>query len=124
MEVNGKANNKVLVALRNAADNGDGGEVDDGLVRLSPRQVWELEARLDARGYDVGKVDRVADQNTVAGVKDYQKDEGLKVTGKMDENLLSRLQQADAGQQENWNDLSSSEKGLVIMQGLLNQFTK
>ncbi|HKY94178.1 MAG TPA: peptidoglycan-binding protein [Kiloniellales bacterium] len=117
MDVTGKVNNKLLVALRNADDDGDD---DDELVQLTPRQIWELEVRLDARGYDVGRVDRVADQNTVEGVKDYQKDEGLKATGKMDEKLLQRLQQADAGDQRSWNDLSASERGMLIMQGLLN----
>ena len=91
-------------------------------MQLTPRQIWELEARLDARGYDVGRVDRIADANTVRGVKDYQKDEGMNPTGKMDERLLLRLQQADAGQQRNWNDLSSTEKGLLLMQGLLDSF--
>jgi len=122
MEVNGKVNNRLLTALRNA-DSDDGQDSDDnGLVQLSPRQVWELEVRLDARGYNVGRVDRVADAQTVAGVKSYQKDEGLDPTGQMDERLLLRLQQADAADQgRNWNDLSSQEKGMMIMQGLLNQ---
>lgn len=119
MEVNGKVNNKLLVALRSDAGNDDGDDGDD-LVQLSPRQVWELEVRLDARGYDVGTVDRVADANTIKGVKAFQKDEGMTPTGLMDERLLARLQQADASQQKNWNDLSSSERGLMIMQGLLN----
>jgi peptidoglycan hydrolase-like protein with peptidoglycan-binding domain len=120
LEVNGKVSNKLLVALRTAEDGPD--EDNEDLVQLTPRQIWELEVRLDARGYDVGRVDRVADANTVEGVKDYQKDEGLKATGRMDENLLRRLQQADAGNQRNWNDLSSTERGLLIMQGLLNSF--
>ena len=122
MDVNGKVNNKLLVALRNSADADDDNDDNDNdeLVQLSPRQVWELEVRLDARGYDVGTVDHVADADTHAGVIDYQKDEGLKPTGRLDESLLLRLQQADAGEQRNWNDLSSSERGLMIMQGLLN----
>jgi len=118
----GKVNNRLLTALLESGDNDDG---DDTMINtLTARQVWELEVRLDARGYDVGKVDRVADSRTHAGVIAYQKDEGLPVTGRLDESLLRRLQQADASPSRDWSDLSSQEKGLLIMQGLLNSFSQ
>jgi peptidoglycan hydrolase-like protein with peptidoglycan-binding domain len=121
LKVTGNVNNRLLAALQQGGDNDD----DDAMVNtLSPRQVWELEVRLDARGYNVGPVDKVADSRTHAGVLAYQKDEGLPATGRLDESLLRRLQQADASQQRNWDDLSSQEKGLMIMQGLLNSFSQ
>jgi peptidoglycan hydrolase-like protein with peptidoglycan-binding domain len=122
MKETGKVNNRLLVALREAGGN-DGG--DDAMINtLTARQVWELEVRLDARGYNVGKVDRVADSQTHAAVLAYQKDEGLPVNGRLDVALLQRLQQADVSQSRDWNDLSGQEKGLLIMQGLLNSFSQ
>jgi peptidoglycan hydrolase-like protein with peptidoglycan-binding domain len=118
MKETGNVNNRLLVALREAGGN-DG---DDGAMinTLTARQVWELEVRLDARGYNVGQVDRVADSRTHAAVLAYQKDEGLPVNGRLDVALLQRLQQTDVSQNRDWGDLSAQEKGLLIMQGLLN----
>jgi len=117
LKVNGKVSNKLLASLQDAGVSGgsDGGSIN----QLTARQVWELEVRLDARGYDVGAVDQVADSKTHAGVLNYQRDEGLPLTGRIDQALLLRLQQADASQQRSWNDLSGEEKGLVIMESLI-----
>jgi peptidoglycan hydrolase-like protein with peptidoglycan-binding domain len=124
MKVTGNVNNRLLAALQQAGDSNDDDGDDEMVNTLSPRQVWEVEVRLDARGYNVGPVDKVADSRTHAGVLAYQRDAGLPVTGRLDESLLRQLQQADASQQRNWDDLSSQEKGLVIMQGLLNSFAQ
>jgi len=115
-KVTGQASEKLLAALQ--ADEGRGPDETAGTNLLTPRQTWEVEVRLDAQGYDVGKVDKVADSKTYAAVAAYQKDQGLPVTGRLDDSLLLQLQQADARQ--DWNDLSGQEKGLMIMQGLLN----
>jgi peptidoglycan hydrolase-like protein with peptidoglycan-binding domain len=117
LKVNGKVSNKLLASLQDAEVSGgsDGGSIN----QLTARQVWELEVRLDALGYDVGTVDQVADSKTHAGVLAYQRDHGLPPTGRIDQPLLLHLQQADASQQRNWSDLSGEEKGLVIMESLI-----
>jgi peptidoglycan hydrolase-like protein with peptidoglycan-binding domain len=112
LKVTGRSNDKLLASLQNAGVSGG------SINQLTARQVWELEVRLDALGYDVGAVDQVADSRTHAGVLDYQRDQGLPPTGRIDQSLLQHLQQADASQQRNWSDLSGEEKGLVIMQSL------
>ncbi len=121
LKINGQASNKLLASLENATANNGGDNGGNNVNLLSPSQTWEVEARLKARGYNVGTMDSKADAKTYAAVRAYQQDESLAVDGRLDEQLLRRLQQADAGQAPT-RDLSNTEKGLLIIQGLLDHY--
>ena len=67
--------------------------------------VFALEQRLDQLRYDTGKVDGRFDQSTWQGVIAFQKVNGLKRTGKVDDTLKSVI------------ELSAMPSGLVISGG-------
>ena len=117
LKVNGKVSTKLLASLQAAGTPGAGQE---GLNLLTPREVWEVEIRLDARGYDTGTVDKVADANTYAAVVAFQRDQGLPITGRMDEALLLQLQQSAEASPNNSAGLSTRDQGLLLVQGILN----
>jgi peptidoglycan hydrolase-like protein with peptidoglycan-binding domain len=121
LKVNGNPSAKLLAALEGAVVVGDGGGEGNSNL-LTARQTWEVEARLKARGYDVGVLDTKADAKTYAAVRAFQKDEGLPVTGRIDESLLARLQLADSGEQQGTRELTDTEKGMLIVKGLLDSF--
>lgn len=59
-----------------------------GLTQAERRR---LQARLNALGYDVGTPDGVVGTRTEAAIRDYQRDQGLEVTGQPSPALLARL---------------------------------
>lgn len=121
LKVNGKASQRLLASLQETDGDSAGDDGQQNVNLLTAHQTWELEARLKARGYDVGQLDTKADAKTYAAVRAYQKNEGLAVTGRLDEQLLHRLQLADAGKEQT-RQLSDTEKGLMIIQGLLDRY--
>jgi len=58
---------------------------------LTQDQRRQLQARLNALGYDVGTPDGVVGRRTEAAIRDYQRDQGLEVTGRPSPALLARL---------------------------------
>lgn len=62
----------------------DGGEGDEDRVR-------EVQRALQAKGYYSGSIDGIAGPQTRAGVREYQKDEELEVTGKVDAKTAASL---------------------------------
>lgn len=72
----------------------------DNSLRVGARSpvVLAMEERLASLHYMVGKVDGVYDGATGHGVMAFQKYEGLKRTGRADENTLSRLNDANIPQ--------------------------
>ncbi len=58
---------------------------------LSPRDISEIESRLDRRGYATGPIDGVIEARTTAAIRDYQADAGLTVTGRPSLELLAHL---------------------------------
>ena len=121
LKVNGNPNAKLLAALESAVVVG-GGSGEGNTNLLAARETWEVEARLKARGYDVGVLDTKADAKTYAAVRAYQQAEGLPVTGRIDESLLAHLQLADSGEQQGTRELTDTEKGMLIVKGLLDSF--
>ena len=115
LPVTGRPDQDVMAGLENGPAGNEG-----NANSLSPQEVWEVEARLRERGYDVGTLDTKASSQTHAAVRAYQKDQGLAVTGDLDDDLLARLQEADATQPKSWDELTGVEKGMTIMQGLMN----
>jgi len=49
---------------------------------VTQKDIREIERRLNRRGYAVGTTDGVADAQTTAAIKAYQRDAGLAVTGR------------------------------------------
>jgi len=49
---------------------------------VTQKDIREIERRLNRRGYAVGSTDGVADSQTTAAIKAYQRDAGLAVTGR------------------------------------------
>lgn len=59
---------------------------------LSRSQVREMQAQLNALGYDVGTPDGITGPNTRAGLRAWQRDQGLVPDGYATLNVLSQLQ--------------------------------
>jgi hypothetical protein len=58
---------------------------------LSPGEMRELQQKLQAKGYDVGKIDGVIGQQTRAAIKDMQQKFGLPADSYPSPELLARL---------------------------------
>jgi lytic murein transglycosylase len=58
---------------------------------LTQDQRRQLQARLNALGYDVGTPDGVIGRRTETGIRAFQRDRGLEVTGQPSPALLARL---------------------------------
>ena len=58
---------------------------------LLPQEIAELQRRLRKSGYDTGDVDGVLGRQTIAAVRDYQKDRGLAADGFATPGLLELL---------------------------------
>jgi lytic murein transglycosylase len=66
--------------------------------QLSTRGIEELQARLQAKGYAVAKIDGKAGMNTRALVGAYQKANGLKADCWPSQAVLAHMRSAEAGQ--------------------------
>ena len=58
---------------------------------LLPEEIAELQRRLRKAGYDTGDIDGVLGRQTIAAVRDYQKDRGLAADGFATPGLLELL---------------------------------
>jgi hypothetical protein len=58
---------------------------------LLPDEIAELQRRLRKAGYDTGDIDGVLGRQTIAAVRDYQKDRGLAADGFATPGLLEVL---------------------------------
>jgi peptidoglycan hydrolase-like protein with peptidoglycan-binding domain len=58
---------------------------------LSNNDMEAVEQALQQKGYDVGKVDGRADNASRAAIRAFQEDEGIPITGMIDENTAGRL---------------------------------
>ncbi|WP_394130030.1 lytic murein transglycosylase [Shewanella maritima] len=59
--------------------------------RLSRKQVKQLQVALNDKGFDVGKPDGVLGRNSIAGLQDYQRSQGLTADGFPDEATFKSL---------------------------------
>lgn len=66
------------------ADFFDGNDGDQDRVR-------EVQRALQQKGYYAGPIDGIAGPKTRSGVREYQQDEGLSVTSKVDKKTAERL---------------------------------
>jgi len=53
--------------------------------------IYDVQEALNDAGYDCGTPDGISGKNTKAAIKKYQKDNDLKVTGKINKTLLKSL---------------------------------
>jgi peptidoglycan hydrolase-like protein with peptidoglycan-binding domain len=63
----------------------------DGDDSASEDKVREVQTALQAKGYYSGPIDGIVGPKTHSGLSEYQKDEGLKVTGKVNDETAKRL---------------------------------
>ena len=62
-----------------------------GTPELSKNDMRAVEEALQAKGYKPGKIDGVADDEARAGIRAFQKDNGLSVTGMIDQRTADKL---------------------------------
>jgi len=62
-----------------------------GLLTAAEMTVQEAQELLKAKGYYVGEVDGLNGPRTEAAISAFQKDQGLPVTGKLDEKTAKQL---------------------------------
>ena len=58
---------------------------------LSKADIEKVQKSLADKGYDTGNVDGVLGASTRAGIREYQKAEGLPVTGRLDAETAGKL---------------------------------
>jgi peptidoglycan hydrolase-like protein with peptidoglycan-binding domain len=69
----------------------DKGMKGDRPARAGSEQVKQVQQALKDKGHDPGDIDGVMGPKTQAALKDFQKKEGLKETGRMDRETMSKL---------------------------------
>ena len=67
------------------------GATQSGTPELSKNDMKAVEEALQAKGYKVGKVDGVADDDTRAAIRAFQKDKGSAMTGMVDQRTADEL---------------------------------
>jgi len=58
---------------------------------VSQQGIRDIQAALQAEGYDPGRADGFIDENTRAAIRDFQRDNDLVVTGSLDEETARLL---------------------------------
>jgi hypothetical protein len=58
---------------------------------LSKNDMKLIQQRLQEKGYDPGNVDGTADETTRAAIRKFQEDQGIPVTGTIDERTANQL---------------------------------
>jgi peptidoglycan hydrolase-like protein with peptidoglycan-binding domain len=67
------------------------GGTEPGTPELSKNDMKAVEEALQAKGYKVGKVDGIADNDTRAAIRAFQKDSGTSMTGMVDQKTADQL---------------------------------
>lgn len=68
-----------------------GGEIEETVQPLNRSQVQEMQRLLAERGYDPGDADGYIGEDTREAISDFQRAEGLSVTGNPNEETLRAL---------------------------------
>jgi hypothetical protein len=77
--------------VQEEAGSGASGTSASSRGKLAKEDIVRLQTRLKDEGYDPGKVDGIWGGNTVKALKNYQRDQGLSVTGNADAETLASL---------------------------------
>jgi peptidoglycan hydrolase-like protein with peptidoglycan-binding domain len=67
------------------------GGTEPGTPELSKNDMKAVEQALQAKGYKVGKVDGIADNDTRQAIRAFQKDSGFSMTGMVDQKTADQL---------------------------------
>src|SRR5262245_16745646 len=62
-----------------------------GTVELSKQDMMRVEQVLQSKGFNPGQIDGVADDATRAAIRSFQKDNGLPITGTIDQRTGEKL---------------------------------
>ena len=62
-----------------------------GTPELSKKDMKAVEEALKTKGYQVGRVDGVADDTARKAIRSFQKDSGLPITGTIDQRTADKL---------------------------------
>jgi peptidoglycan hydrolase-like protein with peptidoglycan-binding domain len=62
-----------------------------GTPELSKNDMQKVEEALRAKGYQVGKIDGVADDDARKAIRSFQQDSGMPITGMVDQRTADRL---------------------------------
>jgi len=62
-----------------------------GTPELSKNDMKAVEEALQAKGYQVGRVDGVADDDARKAIRSFQQDNGLSITGMVDQRTADKL---------------------------------
>lgn len=90
LPVTGAASDSLLKSIQQALGETDSNDAQ----RLA--LVRAVETALDVRGYEVGSIDGKVTAETTSAVRTYQSDAGLAVDGRIDGNLLAKLERGQS----------------------------
>jgi peptidoglycan hydrolase-like protein with peptidoglycan-binding domain len=79
-----------------------------GTPELSKNDMHKVEEALRAKGYQVGKIDGVADDDARKAIRSFQQDNGMAITGMVDQQTADRLGVRLSGKASKSQDRSTS----------------
>jgi peptidoglycan hydrolase-like protein with peptidoglycan-binding domain len=85
-----------------------------GTPELSKNDMRKVEEALRAKGYQVGKIDGVADDDVRKAIRSFQQDNGIPITGMVDQRTADRLGvtvSANAGRSQDRSRSGMPEQG-------------
>jgi peptidoglycan hydrolase-like protein with peptidoglycan-binding domain len=77
--------------LTRPGDENPPGAEHKGTPGLSKNDMRKVEEALQAKGYKVGKIDGMVDDDARKAISAFQKDNGLTITGTVDERTADKL---------------------------------
>ena len=77
--------------LTRPGDENPPGAEHKGTPALSKSDMRKVEEALQAKGYKVGKIDGMADDDARKAISAFQKDNGLTITGTIDDRTADKL---------------------------------
>lgn len=77
--------------LTRPGDENAPGVHHQGTPELSKSDMRKVEEALQAKGYKVGKIDGMADDDARKAIRAFQQDNGLSVTGTIDQRTADKL---------------------------------
>jgi hypothetical protein len=92
-----------------------------GTPELSKTDMRAVEEALKAKGYNVGRVDGVADDNAREAIRSFQFDNGLPITGMVDQRTADkldvRISEFGGSQSEQWNSRDNGRSSNMTKPG-------
>jgi peptidoglycan hydrolase-like protein with peptidoglycan-binding domain len=79
-----------------------------GTPELSKNDMQKVKEALRAKGYQVGKIDGTADDDTRKAIRSFQQDNGMPITGMVDQRTADRLRVRLSGKVGKSQDRSTS----------------